>query len=312
MLTYEDNILKAGKASRKKFGRRISFHVPGMFRYDDISGKYQAISITGEHCVLQCDHCQGKLLQSMIWATTAKELVQQCTHLYEKGNIGVLLSGGCDEYGRLPWHKFIPAIWEIKQKTGLYISVHGGMLDRQTAFDLRAAGVDQVLIDVIGDDETLQRIYHVTYDISRITDTLEALFLAGLDVVPHIVCGLFFGNIKGERNAVDLISEFPVRQSVVISMMRIPGTPSVNFRLPAAGEVADLIAHMRFTMPETEISLGCARERGNREMETMAIDAGVNRMALPSDEAVAHARMMGLEITFQPTCCSVPDIILTG
>ena len=40
-------------------------------------------------------------------------------------------------------------------------------------------------------------------------------------------------------------------------------------------------------------------------MEMLAIDAGVNRMALPSDEAVEHARRHGLEVRFQATCCSV-------
>jgi uncharacterized radical SAM superfamily protein len=40
-------------------------------------------------------------------------------------------------------------------------------------------------------------------------------------------------------------------------------------------------------------------------MEIMAMDAGVNKMALPSEEAVAHAQELGLEISWQPTCCSV-------
>ncbi len=306
MLKRNDRTRRAGQTSWDRFGRTITFYVPGMFRYDDIAGKYQAVSITGGHCVLQCDHCQGKLLQSMIWATTAEALVRQCTTLHEKGNYGILLSGGCDESGGLPWRKFIPAIWEVKQKTGLYISLHSGILDDQTALDLKAAGVDQVLVDVIGDDETLQRIYHVSFGISRIVDTLEALVRAGLDVVPHVVCGLHFGNVKGEKNAIDILSQFPVRQAVIVSMMKIPGTPSMRFNRPTAEAVADLVTYMRFAMPESEISLGCARERGNRKMETLAIDAGVNRMALPSEEAIAHAQMHGLEIEFQPTCCSVP------
>ncbi|MCP4756298.1 MAG: hypothetical protein GY866_36000 [Proteobacteria bacterium] len=41
-------------------------------------------------------------------------------------------------------------------------------------------------------------------------------------------------------------------------------------------------------------------------MEKLAIDAGLNRMALPSDEAVAHAENYGLEVVYQNTCCSVP------
>jgi uncharacterized radical SAM superfamily protein len=51
--------------------------------------------------------------------------------------------------------------------------------------------------------------------------------------------------------------------------------------------------------------LGCARERGNTRLETLAIDAGVTRMALPSEEAVAYARRRGLHIVYQRTCCSL-------
>ncbi len=305
MSELRNKLRQSRESSWSKFGKTLTFYVPGMIQCSGISGKYQAISITGNHCALQCDHCAGKLLEPMIWATTAEDLVDQCVSIYKKGNYGVLISGGCDAFGRLPWERFIPAIWEIKQKTGLYISVHSGLTDVSTAFDLKAAGVDQVLIDVIGDDETFQRIYHVPFGISRIIKALEALAQAKLDIVPHVVCGLHFGEIRGEKQAIQILSRFPLRQVVIVSIMKIPGTPAMNFKLPPAEAIADIIAETRFAVPDALISLGCARERGNRQMEIMAIDAGVNRMALPSDEAVAHAIKNGLKIKYQPTCCSV-------
>ncbi|MEJ2252470.1 MAG: hypothetical protein P8Y97_22760, partial [Candidatus Lokiarchaeota archaeon] len=69
--------------------------------------------------------------------------------------------------------------------------------------------------------------------------------------------------------------------------------------------VADMIAEVRFAMPQVPVSLGCARQRGNRRLEEMAIDAGVNRLALPSEEAVERAQSYGLDIRYQGTCCSV-------
>ena len=305
MMDFEEKLRQAREISWEKFGKKITFYIPGMFKTDQMRGRYRAVSITGGHCVLQCDHCAGKLLETMIWATTANELVRRCVALYEKGCMGVLLSGGSDAFGALPWAKFIPAIWEIKQKTNLHISVHCGLVDERTAFDLKAAGVDQALLDVIGDDETLHRIYHVAFGIPKIVSTMEALAAAGLDIVPHVVCGLYFGEMKGERHAVEIISHFPVEQVVVVSLMKIPGTPGVTFKRPKAADVADIIVYARMTLPDAAISLGCARERGNRDIEIMAIDAGVNKMALPSDEAVAHAQEMGLKISWQPTCCSV-------
>ena len=48
-----------------------------------------------------------------------------------------------------------------------------------------------------------------------------------------------------------------------------------------------------------------ARRRGDALMEILAIDAGINRMALPSDEALERANAYGLEIRYQKSCCSV-------
>ncbi|MFC1819597.1 hypothetical protein ACFLZG_00730, partial [Thermodesulfobacteriota bacterium] len=61
----------------------------------------------------------------------------------------------------------------------------------------------------------------------------------------------------------------------------------------------------RLTMPDVKISLGCARKRGDIRLEVLAIDAGVNSMALPSEEALEHAKRCGLEVRYQRTCCSV-------
>jgi lipoyl synthase len=77
-------------------------------------------------------------------------------------------------------------------------------------------------------------------------------------------------------------------------------------------QVADIIAEARMQMPEIPISLGCARQRGNTLLEELAIDAGINRMALPSEEALARAKGYGLEMQFQPTCCSVTDSYTTA
>jgi hypothetical protein len=87
--------------------------------------------------------------------------------------------------------------------------------------------------------------------------------------------------------------------------MSIPGTPVRSVIPPAAEAVADVIAEARLRLPATLISLGCARQRGNTLLETLAIDAGINRMALPSDEAVTRAKSYDLEICYQKTCCSV-------
>jgi len=305
MQTLDERLVRAREMSWKRFGKEITFYLPGMFSYNGLSGEYPAISITGSHCALHCDHCQSKTLEPMISAEKPDILVKKCLDLAKKGKLGVLISGGCDTEGRLPWKGFIRAISEVKRDTDLYISIHCGLIDYAMARDLREAGVDQALIDVIGDDETYRKVYHVDFGISRIESSLESLQKASLPVIPHIVCGLNYGMIVGEQRAVEMISRFDIKQMVMVSLMRIPGTPSWEARQLKAEEIAQLITEARFCLPETKISLGCARERGNSRTETLAIHAGVNRMALPSDEAIKLAMDYGLKIRYQRTCCSV-------
>jgi hypothetical protein len=297
---------EARRISWNNLGRRITFFLPGMFTLDGRSGDYPALSITGPRCELHCEHCQGKLLESMIPAEDPDALFQKCLTLERRGCRGVLISGGCDRNGCLPWEAFLPAIRAVKEKTNLFISAHAGFIRENDAVGLKRAGVDQALVDVIGDDETLRRIYRVPFGVERVVAGLEALRRAGVPVVPHIVCGIDYGRMKGERRALDIIASFPVEQVVILSLMGLPGTPVERADPPEAAAVAELMALARFKMPRTAISLGCARPRGDTRLEVLAVDAGVNRMALPSEEALERARSYGLEIRYQKTCCSAP------
>jgi uncharacterized radical SAM superfamily protein len=306
MAVQYEKLKKARELSWKSLGKKITFFLPGMFSCNGVSGKYPALSITGSDCALQCEHCKATLLETMIEASTPAMLVEKCLRLAERGNHGVLLSGGCDEKGQLPWEPFIPAIREIKKNTNLFLSIHCGLVNDQQAEQLREAGVDQALIDVIGDDETYQAIYHVDFGVSKIQEALGSLQKAGLPVIPHVVCGLHFGRMKGERHTLEMISRFNVEQMVIVSLMNTRRTPLWKAASPRAEEVAEIIAEAKLKMPAVTVSMGCARERGNLEMELLAIDAGINRLALPSEEAVKRAETYGLQIRYQKTCCSLP------
>ena len=297
----------ARETTWNRYGKRITFYLPGMFSCNGISGKYPAISITGSECRLQCEHCRAKILSPMIHTPEPDLLVEKCLQLEKSGNLGVLISGGCDEEGRMPWRKFIQAISEVKTRTGLRVSIHSGFVDYTTALQLKSAGVDQVLIDAIGDDATYRKICHLESGVARLLVSLDALEKVGLPIVPHLVCGIYDGKIRAESEAIEIVSRFNVGLLVIISLMRIPDTPMWGVASPPAGAVARLTAEARVRMPETEISLGCARQRGNSILETLAIDAGVNRLALPSEAALNRARYYGLEINYQRTCCSVSD-----
>ena len=287
---------------------KITFFLPGMFICNGKTGNYPAVSITGDKCVLDCEHCHGQLLKTMLPADTPEELYEQCCRFKEKGAVGLLISGGCDENGRLPWGQFLPVIKKIKENLSLIISVHSGIIDEKTAEGLKRSGVSHALIDIIGDDETYKKIYHVPFGVEQIDNSLKALASTGLPTVPHIVCGLYFGKIRGEFEAVKMISRYKPTQVVIVPYMPLAGVDTSKFTIPDENDVEKIILFARQTMPDIPISLGCARPRGNVQIEIKAIRAGISKMALPSDEAIDYARSLGLTMHFQKTCCCLDEM----
>ncbi|PKP56996.1 radical SAM protein [Candidatus Atribacteria bacterium HGW-Atribacteria-1] len=306
MNDFDKLITKSREISWRRFGKKITFFHPGMFKYNGKWGNYSAISITGKHCELQCDHCNSKILESMIFATTPEELIEKCIRLEELGNTGCLISGGSQKDGTIPWYNFISAIKTVKETTNLFISIHSGIIDYQMAKKMKDAGVDQALIDVIGDEETFKKIYHVNFGITKIEESLDALRNTGLSIIPHIVVGLDYGKIKGEYHAIDLIKRYSPEVLVIVSLMPLSGTPMRDILPPNPEEVAKIIATARIEMTDVPISLGCARERANSLIDVLAVECGVNRIAIPSEEAIKKAQEYGLDIIWKKTCCSVP------
>jgi len=293
--------------SRSVFGNVLSVHVPGMFVVNGRRGRYRAVSITGERCELGCEHCKGALLETMLFAGDSNTLKKIGLEASARGDCGMLISGGCDPGGRLPWHDFCDAIAYLKHHTKLKISVHTGILDHATALLLKDAGVDQALIDVIGDEATAANVYHLENGVDLIKESLESLARVELETIPHILFGLHYGQEKGENNALDMIGSFPIKKYVVVVLMPMPGSPMSKVPPPTPLQVASFIANARLKYPDLMSSLGCARPRGKyrKRLDIMAVWAGVNSIALPHDGALEFGQEKGLEIVFRESCCSL-------
>jgi uncharacterized radical SAM superfamily protein len=287
--------------------KKITFYIPGMFTYFGEKGSYPSVSITGEKCELQCNHCKGTLLESMISATTPKELIQVGEKLSQTGAQGMLLTGGCSYQGKLPWKDFIPAIYYCKNHLQLLISAHTGLLDRETAEGLAGSRIDQALIDIIGDDETWREVYHIDHGVKKLEETLSLLKESRIPLVPHIVVGINFGKISGEYKALELLQDIPLDALVFVSLMPLSRTPMKKCIPPRAEDIASLITKAKEMYPNTVLSLGCARERGNHQIDLLALESGVDRIAIPSEETVRRAEELGMKIIWERTCCSVPS-----
>ena len=307
-LSREDRELfkAAWKAARANHGHNFTFYLPGMIRYGQVRGRYPAISLTGNRCDLKCEHCKGKLLEPMLKAEGPDHLIEMSRRLAGNGAHGILLTGGSDLQGRLPWERYAKAIEEIGRETDLFMSAHTGFPDLDSCRLLKKAGVKQGLIDVMGDDQTATRVYHLA-GLKQVFDAIAGIKKSGLQLIPHIVAGLWYGKLSAEYKALEIIRDYRPDSLVIVVLTPLKGTPMEGVTPPSPLEIGRLIARARLLMPEVPISLGCERPRDRQgwQMEKLAIRAGATRMAVWSEEAINEAKNLGLTPRFQSTCCSL-------
>ncbi len=294
--------------SRRK---EIRFYAPSFMYYKtdyfcSSSDDFPTISVTGRSCALKCKHCGGIVLNTMHEATTPEALFKTCATLKQRGAIGCLISGGCLPNGAVPIGGFIATIAQIKKQLQLTVFVHTGIIDFETAKDLRKAGVDAALIDVLGSDETIREIYNLRTTVKDYADSLRALTEAGIPFVPHVIVGLHYGKLKGELSALQMISEYVPSALVVIAFMPIRKTDMENVSPPKPQDVARVVAASRLMFPQIPVVLGCMRARDDLRSETeiLAIKAGADAIAFPTEQAVKFAESRGLKTSFSSYCCS--------
>lgn len=307
----EEKMNAARKINVKNFGKKIYFYAPGFSHYKTrfYSSKlelFPTISVTGSYCALKCEHCRGIVLNTMFSATSPSELLKLCKNLKEKGAVGCLISGGCLPNGAVPLKRFTEAIRQVKKELKLTVFVHTGIIDTETAFQLKEAEVDAALIDVIGCEETLRKIYHLNIGIEKIEGSLKALWTAEIPLVPHVLVGLHYGKLKGEIEALKMISKYLPSALVIIAFMPIRGTPMEKVKPPSPEEIARILVAARLMFPSTPILLGCMRPKGKHRALTdiLAVKSGVNAIAFPVEKAIEFAKHLGYETVFSPFCCS--------
>ncbi len=296
---------------RRHFADDLDCAAPSAKRYDNGSFRnhphtFVEVSVTGKECALRCEHCQGRLLEAMVPARSPGELRQIGESLWRKGCHGILVSGGAGSDGQVAFGRWIDTLAHLKG-LGLKIIVHCGLVDRSGARGLKLAGVDQVLLDVIGDAETSREIYHLDRQPADYRRALETLKEEGLSLAPHVVIGLHRGRVRGEYEAIRRVAEVGVDRLVLVVLTPLPGTPMEFVPPPVSEEIARVLATARLLNPHTPISLGCARPAGplKFEIERSSIQAGINAIAYPTEQALSYGRDRGLRIRFHELCCTM-------
>lgn len=289
----------------------LYFATPGAKRYAtehyrNTPWRFASISLTGRHCDLQCDHCRGRMLATMLPALTPEMLLAQAERLIAQGCEGVLISGGCGLDGAVPVKPYLSALARVKS-LGLRVIVHTGLLDRETAEGLKAADVDQVLLDIVGDETTMRQVLHLERSPADYAATLRLAREAGLSVAPHVIAGLYFGELRGELAALEIIRRAGADVVVIVVLRPLPHTPLARAPAVAPDAVGRLVAVARLLFPDVPVTLGCARPAGplKAEMERMAVLAGVNGLAYPDPATVDLAASLGLRTSFVESCCTL-------
>ncbi len=278
--------------------KKINFFITSNF--------FPSLSVTGSACALMCRHCKGKLLERLVPATTCEELEKKALALYRNGAKGILLTGGCDERGRVHIVNLIPAIKKLKEETDLILIAHTGFISSYEASMIKESELDGIGFDVIGDVATVREVYGLDVSEKEYTDSLCAITDSGLIVFPHVCVGLHFGELRGEYRALELISSINPATIIITGLMPVAGTPMAHIK-PKPSDFEKVIKKAKEMFPETPIVLGCAHSSGKDrdEIERIALAGGVRGIAAPTMQTIGFAKENGYQINYYGMCCGL-------
>ena len=295
-------------------GRDIRFSTPTFKAYSscDMDGcgknSFPAFSVTAAGCALMCDHCQAKILEPMIPATSPEMLERKVRDMIATQDLqGFLLSGGSTRKNEIRYERYYPVIERLKHDfPSLKIAIHSALLDAPRARSMAAAGVDTAMMDVIGAQETIREVYHLERPVADFEATLAALCETSMEVVPHIVIGLHYGRILGEAAALDIVSRHRVHSLVLVVIMPFYAKPG-TFATPATSDIGRIFMEARTRIADRQVLLGCARPPGmhRRVTDAYAVMAGLDGIAFPADGALGVAHAIGRPAAQEHACCSM-------
>ncbi len=294
--------------------RAIRFSTPTFKEYSssEMQGcsknSFPAFSVTAGACALDCDHCQARILDPMIPATSPEMLDRKVRDLVMLQDLqGFLLSGGSNRRNEIKYEKYLPVVEKLKRDfPHLKVAIHSALLDEPRAKAMESAGVDTAMMDVIGAEETIREVYHLDRPVADFERTLAALCSTKMEIVPHIVIGLHYGRIVGEATALDICARHGIHSLVLVVVMPFYAKPG-TFATPSTADVGRIFLEARQRLPDRQVLLGCARPAGmhKRVTDAYAVMAGLDGIAFPADGAVAIANAIGRPYEQQHACCSI-------
>jgi uncharacterized radical SAM superfamily protein len=259
------------------------------------------VSVTGTSCSLQCSHCGGRYLEHMETIATLDSV------LARRNVTGILLSGGCNSEGQVPLLSKIDCIRRKISESGqeVKINAHPGVVDKEEA--LAIAGFASVIsFDFVLDDATIQEAFGGHRTALDYVNAFRNLRKGKAKVVPHVLVGLYKGQVRGEYEAIEFLAREGIEELIFIVFIPTPRTRWEDVPPPQVNEVLRLVAWTRLRNPGLKITLGCMRPKGRyREaLDPACVMAGVDGIVLPHPLAVREAQSRGLRIIRKEECCA--------
>lgn len=301
-------------ATRREHGfEAIDFFAPGLKRWQTSEWtpttpqRFLPVSVTGSACSLSCDHCQTKVLDGMAGIGPGEDLFTVAERMHAKGSQGLLVSGGSTRTGGVPLLPHLPHIPRIREELGMKVIVHSGVVGPRLADGLAEAGVDGVMLDIIGSEDTIREVYHLDLTPADFEQSLKVLSDNALRIIPHIVLGLHYGTFRGEHHALEMITRHRVSTLILVVLVPLVGTPMAHLPPPPTDEVVEFFGLTRDAVPDLPVNLGCARPMGEAKqvMDVAAVDLGLDGIAYPADGVIRYAEQRGRSARLHEYCCSL-------
>lgn len=254
------------------------------------------LSITGEWCALQCDHCKAHFLKNM---TNIDNLSKRLELNFFKS---ILVSGGYNKEGYLPFSDSSINLMKKLKESGYKLNFHIGLIDEKIIKNLISLP-DMVSYDLMLDDFVIKNIFHLKDKSSADFKEKYYLIKEYFPISPHILIGANYGKIEKEYEEIDFLSKDVPEKIIFIVITPIQNTPFQEISLPSIKEIEELWNYAKKKLPNTKFYLGCVRPNGNYryELDSLAIDLKFHAIVNPHSEAIKSQN----NIKIFEECCAL-------
>lgn len=217
---------------------------------------------------------------------------------------GIVTSGyGFSGKGPKQLDAVIEGIKRMKNEVGVHRCASLGIIDKQTALKLKAAGLEEFHHNL----ETAESFFPnicTTHSYQEDVETVRAVKEAGLKAC----CGGIFGMGENEEQRVELaftLKELDVDSIPLNFLNPIKGTRLENAAPLAPFECLKIIAVYRMILPDKDIKVAGGREKNLRDLQCLMFAAGANSTMIgnylttfgrPASEDLQMIKDLGLNV----------------